>query len=169
MKQYIETGRIVTTHGVRGEVKIQPWSDSPAFLAALRTLYLDDGTPLPVERARAAGSVVLCKFQGVETMDEAERLRGKVVSLDRNDAPLPEGQYFICDLIGLTVRDADTGVVYGRLTDVSETGANDVYHVGCPDGREVLMPAIEPVVLAIDLEAGEMRVRPLRGLFDDAD
>ncbi len=169
MKQYIETGRIVTTHGVRGEVKINPWSDSPAFIAALRTLYLENGTPLAVERARAAGNVVLCKFRGIDTMDEAERLRGKIVFLDRNDAPLPDGQYYICDLIGLTVRDADSGEVYGRLTDVSETGANDVYHIACPDGREVLIPAIESVVLGVDLEAGEMRIRPMRGMFDDAD
>ena len=169
MQQRIETGRIVTTHGVRGEVKIEPWSDSPETLVKLKTLYLADGTAMAVERCRAAGAMVICKFKGYDDMDQANRLRGKVVFLDRSDIKLAPGQYFICDLVGLKVVDADTAEEYGTLCEVSPTGANDVYHIRRPDGRETLIPAIPLVVISTDIENGVMTIRPLEGLMDDAD
>lgn len=168
-KQRIETGKIVTTHGVRGEVKINPWSDSPEFVAKLPALYLEDGSKLEPERMRSAGNVVLAKFKGYEDMDQANRLRGKVVYLDRKDVQLPEGQYFICDLLGLSVEDAESGVCYGTLTEVMSTGANDVYEVTDAQGRTHLMPAIPQVVEKTDLQAGVLLVRPIKGMFDDAD
>jgi 16S rRNA processing protein RimM len=88
-----------------------------------------------------------------------------VLYLDRRDVKLPKGQYFIRDLIGLTVVDADTGEEYGKLTDVSATGANDVYHLDY-HGREVLIPVIPPVVIEVDIDGGVVRIRPLEGLFD---
>ena len=85
--------------------------------------------------------------------------------MDRGDVQLPEGSFFVQDLVGLTVRDADTGECYGTLCEVSQTGANDVYHIE-KEGRITLIPAIKEVVLTIDLAAGEMRIRPLEGLFE---
>lgn len=165
-KQYLECGKIVSVHGLRGEVKVLPWCDGPEALAAFATLYLDRGaTPLGVERARAAKNMTLVKFAGVDTPEAAQALRGKVLYLDRADDTLEEGQYYFQDLMGLTVEDADTGEVYGTLADVSETGANNVYHIAFPDGKVRLIPAIPEVVLSIDLEAGKMYIRPLEGLF----
>lgn len=166
-KQYLECGKIVATHGLRGEVKVLPWCDGPEEFRKFGTLYLDGGrTPMPVEKARPAGGMVLLKLRGVDTPEAAQQLRGRVVWMDRAEDTLREGQYYIQDLIGLSVVDADTGAEYGRLSDVSETaGANDVYHVTFPDGRVQLIPAIPQVVIEVDIDGGKMVIRPLEGLF----
>lgn len=165
-KRFLECGKIVTTHGLRGEVKVLPWCDGPEDLCRFATLYLDKGaTPMQVEKARTAKNMALVKFQGVDSPEAAQALRGKVLYLDRADDDLEEGQYYLQDLFGLTVADADTGAVYGTLSDVSETGANNVYHIAFPDGRVQLIPAIPEVVVSVDLEAGKMFIRPMEGLF----
>lgn len=166
VKAYLEAGQVVGTHGVRGELRVQPWCDSPAVLARLHTLYWDEGGEPVHVRSRVHKNLVLMKMEGVDTVQEASCLRGRVLYLDRRDLKLPDGYYFIQDLIGLKVVDADTGAEYGILTQVSPTGANDVYHVRTPD-REVLIPAIAQVVAETDVERGVMRIRPLKGLFDD--
>ena len=166
-KQYLECGKIVAVHGLRGDVRVQPWCDSPETLTAFATLYLDKGAvPMTVEKARVQKNMVLLKLEGVDTPEAAQALRGKVLYLNREDDILEEGQYYVQDLLGLEVADADTGRVYGILQDVSQTGANDVYHVAFPDGRVELVPAIPQVVVKIDIEAGRMEIRPLEGLFD---
>ena len=146
-KRFLECGKIVATHGLRGEVKVLPWCDGPEALVPIKTFYLDGGnTPKRAERCRIQKNMVLLKLEGEEDT-------------------LEEGQYYIQDLIGLTVEDADTGEVYGTLRDVTETGANDVYHVAFPDGRVQLIPAIPQVIVEIDIDGGKMLIRPLEGLF----
>ena len=165
-KRFLECGKIVATHGLRGEVKVLPWCDGPEALVPIKTFYLDGGnTPKRAERCRIQKNMVLLKLEGVDTPEAAQALRGRVLWLDREEDTLEEGQYYIQDLIGLSVEDADTGERYGILRDVTETGANDVYHVAFPDGRVQLVPAIPQVVLDIDLEGGVMLIRPLEGLF----
>lgn len=165
-KRYLECGKIVATHGLRGEVKVLPWCDGPEALLPFDTLYLDRGaTALAVEKARAAKNMVLVKFRGYDSPEAVQPLRGKVLYLDREEDSLEEGQYYIQDLMGLVVEDAGTGEAYGTLSDVTETGANNVYHITFPDGKVQLIPAIPEVVLSIDLEAGKMYIRPLEGLF----
>lgn len=167
-KRYLECGKIVATHGLRGEVKVLPWCDGPEALLPFDTLYLDRGaTALAVEKARAAKNMVLVKFRGYDSPEAVQPLRGKVLYLDREEDSLEEGQYYIQDLIGLTVVDAGSSQVYGTLQDVTETGANDVYHIAFPDGKVRLIPAIPQVVTGIDIDAGRMEIRPLEGLFDD--
>ena len=107
------------------------------------------------------------KFVGIDKIEQAQPLIGKVLYLDREDAELEEGLYFIQDIIGLTVKDADSGVVYGKITDVYQNGASDVYSIRKPDGTELMFPCIDEVVLRTDIDAGEMIIRPLPGLFDD--
>lgn len=165
-KRFLECGKIVSTHGLRGEVKVLPWCDGPEALLPIKTFYLDKGaTPKKAEKCRVQKNMVLLKLEGVDTPEAAQALRGRVLWLDREEDTLAEGQYYIQDLIGLTVEDADTGEVYGTLQDVSETGANDVYHVAFPDGRVQLVPAIPQVVERIDIDGGRMLIRPLEGLF----
>lgn len=167
-KQYLECGKIVTTHGVRGEVRVQPWCDTPEFLTGLRTLYLDGGKrPVSVVRARAQKNVVILQIEGVDTVEAAVALRNKILYMDRNDAELEEGECFVQDLLGCTVLDADTGADYGKIFDVQATGANDVYCLRAEDGKERYVPVIPQVVLERDLEAGIVKIRPLEGLFDD--
>ena len=168
-KAYLEIGKIVGTHGVRGEVKIQPWCDNAAFLCGFSTLYLDNAgeKPLKAVKLRPHKNVVLGVFEAVDTMDKAEALRGKILYMRRADAHLPAGTNFIQDLIGCKDLDLDTGAEYGELTEViAGTNANDIWSVKTPSGETVLMPAIPEVVLETDVDAGIIRIRPLIGLFD---
>lgn len=167
MKQYLEIGKIVNVHGLRGDVKVVPWCDDPEFLCEFDTLYLGkEYKPMEVTAARLQKNNVLLHLKGVETVEEAEKLRNQVLYMDRDEVELEEGVYFIQDLMGLVVLDADSGESYGKLTDVLQTGANDVYEVRDETGKTVLIPAIPDVVLETDLAAGVMRIRPLEGLFD---
>ena len=167
MKQFLETGKITGTHGLKGEVRVQPWADSPEFLADFEELYLDNGNKkLEITSARVHKNMLIMKIRGVDTIEEADKLRNKVLYMNRDDVELEEGAYFIQDLIGLDVIDDDTGERLGRLDDVSETGANDVYHVKTDDGREVLIPVIPDVVREISPEQGFVRIFKMKGLFD---
>ena len=167
-KQFIEAGKIVGTHGLKGEVRIDPWCDSAAFLCRLKRLYLKDGTEMKVRLARVHKNIAIVQFDGVERVEEADLLRGKVVFLNREDVRLPKGTHFIQDLLGLRVVDADNGTDYGELTDVIKTGANDVYQV-TKEGRDYLVPVIPEVVIEKDIDGGEVRIRPMKGIFDDED
>ena len=168
MKQYLEIGKIVNVHGLRGDMKVVPWCDDPEFLCEFDTLYLGKAQkPVTVTAARLQKGNVLLHLEGVDTVEEAEKLRGHILYMDRDEVELEEGVYFIQDLIGLEVLDADTGASYGKLTDVLQTGANDVYEVRDESGKTVLIPAIPDVVLETDLDAGTMQIRPLEGLFDE--
>lgn len=166
MKQYLEIGKIVSVFGLKGEIKIQPWCDSPDFLCEFDTLFWKSGTPVEVERARVQKNIVIMKIKGCDTVEEAQKLRNRVLYMDRDDVELEEGAYFIQDLIGLRVVDAGSGIEYGLLTDVSETGANDVYHIKSPEGKLFYIPAIPDVVKETNIEDGVMKITPLEGLFD---
>lgn len=168
--RFIETGRIVTTHGLKGEVKIYPWCDAPDVLLEFDELYLQKGQRrLVVEQMRLQKNMVLAKFEGIDTVEEAQKLRNQVVYLDREEIELEEGVYFIQDLLGLRVVDADNGREYGHITDVLQTGANDVYEVKNEQGKTVLIPAIPDVIVKTDLEEEILTIRPLAGLIDDED
>ena len=167
---YLEAGKIVNVHGLRGEVKVMPWCDGPDFLCEFDYLYLDkNGTKeLEVQNARVFKNMVIMKLAGIDTVEEAEKLREKVLYLSREDVELDEDTYFIKDLIGIEVSDADTGRVYGVIKDVFQTGANDVYSI--KDGeKEYLVPAIADVVITTDIQNKKMTIRPLKGLFEDED
>ena len=170
LKKYLETGKIVAVRGLKGEVKVYPWNDDPEELLDFDVLYLNKGkNALQVEDAWVQGTMVIIKFEGIDSIEQAQDLRGKILYLDRDDVELEEGQHFVQDLLGLEVVDADDGHVYGKLTDVTKTGANDVYHITFPDGKIHLIPKIPQVVISVDVEAGRMVIRPLEGLFDDED
>lgn len=169
IKKFLETGKIVGTHGIKGMVRVQPWSDSGEFLTEFKHFYLDGGLKkLDVLKAQPHGNVVIIAFKGVETIEQAEALRNKLIFIDRNDAKLPEGRYFVDDLIGCVVTDADTEEELGSITDVSSTGANDVWHITKRD-KEYLVPVIDEVLVSVDIENEAVVIRPLKGIFDDED
>ena len=147
---YLQTGKIVSTHGVHGEVKLLPWADGPEFLLQFHTLYLDGRT------------CVLLKLEGIDTVEAASALRDKIVSIARADAKLPEGSLFIADLLGLPVYDGET--LLGTLAEVMPTPANDVYVVKSEDGQEHLIPSVPDFVLERNLDEGYIRVRLIEGM-----
>ena len=169
MKKYLEAGKIVGTHGIRGELRVQPWCDSAEAFCRLKRVYLGaDGSGEVKVACRPHKTIALVKMDGVDSIPDAERLRGHVLFLAREDYKLPKGQYFIQDIIGLSVVDADTGETYGQITDVSSTGANDVYHMKMGE-REVLIPAVPSIVRAVDIDDGRVTITPIKGPLDDED
>ncbi len=167
---FLEAGRVVGTHGVRGELRVEPWCDSARFLTGFSEFYWDGGREkVKVVSSRPHKSLLLLRLEGVDTVEAADALRGRVLYLARKDAALPEGRYFVQDILGLSAVDADSGRVYGKVTDVFPTGANDVYQVTDEDGKEYLVPAIRDVVVRVDPDGGVLELRPMRGIFDDAD
>lgn len=168
-KQFLECGKIVTTQGIRGEVRVQPWCDTPNFLLDFETLYLDKGSkPIKIQKSRVQKNVVVLKIEGVETVEQAVLLRNQVLYLKRSDAQLGDDEYFVQDLIGCTVLDVDTGKNYGTIFDAeSAGGANDIYCIENESGKKYYIPVIPQVVLERDIENGIVKIRPLEGLFDD--
>lgn len=167
MQKYLETGKIVSIHGLKGEVKIQPWCDSPEYLCGFKRLYSKTGEHVyEIERIRPQGNMVIAKIKGIDAPEQAQAMRGKVLYIDRKDAKLPKGSYFVADLIGLDVRD-ESGRSFGAVSDVLQTGANDVYEIKSDDGKLYYIPAIPSVVLSTDIEGGIMTIYPMEGLFDE--
>lgn len=165
---FLEVGQIVGTHGVKGEMRVNPWCDSPTFMKNFDTLYYDKKgeKSVKVTGCRPHGNIVLLKLEGVETVEQASAMRGKTLFMKRSDIHLPQGEYFVQELIGCKVFDADTSKEYGVISAVSETGANDVWHIKSGED-EFLIPAIPDVLNTIDVENGIIKIRPLRGIFDD--
>ena len=159
-KKYLEAGRIVNTNGIKGEVKIMPWADSADFLSNFKTLYID-GEPFRLLGGRVHKSFFIARFQGIENINDAMRLKNKIVFIDRDDVTLPEGRFFLQDIIGARVVDED-GNELGRLEDVLELPAGNVYVV--QGGREILIPARPEFVLSTDVDAGIITVRLLEGM-----
>ena len=167
-KRYLETGKIVAVQGLKGEVRVEPWCDSGEFLCEFDTLYFDKGeTPLEITRSRVQKNIVIMKIKGIDTPEQAQNIRNKILYMDREDVELEEGAYFVQDLIGLEVVDNDSGEQYGKLCEVSFTGANDVYHIKDKDGTVRLIPAIPDVVIDTDITNGIMKIHVLEGLFDE--
>lgn len=167
MQKYLEIGKIVSVHGLKGEVKVQPWCDTPAYFCRFKKLYSKDGShEYIIERSREQGNMVLVKIKGTDTVEAAQAMRNKVLYMDRADAKLPKGSYFVADLIGLRVED-DDGNLFGVLSDVLQTGANDVYEIKNENGKMYYIPAIPSVVLSTDIEGGKMIIYPMEGLFDE--
>ena len=109
---------------------------------------------------------MIAKFRGIDTIENAEKLRNSILYINRDDANLPDGAYFIQDLIGCTVFDDNSKQVYGTVSDVTQTGANDVWHIKNGD-NEYLIPVIDDVVKRVDVESGKIYITPLKGIFDD--
>ena len=165
MKQFLEAGQIVSTHGVQGEVKILPWADGPEFLLKFKTFYLG-GKPVAVQSARIHKGCVLAKLEGVDTPEQATLLRGKTVCVDRTGVRLPEGTVFIADLIGCCVLNDDTGEELGTLRDVLTLPSSDVYVIGGA-GKQYMIPAVKEFIRLIDVEAGVVRVHLIEGMATD--
>lgn len=159
--EYLETGEIVNTHGIAGEVKLLAWSDSPEFLLDFKTLYVD-GKPLEVQAARAHKNTLLVRFRGYEDVNAAMALKGKRVSIARKDAKLAPGQFFLADLIGLTVKD-EAGETVGVLKEVLTPSIQNVYVVEGPNGIHMI-PAVPEFVKRVDIDGGEMVVSLIEGM-----
>ena len=165
MEQMLRVGVITSTHGVRGEVKVFPTTDDAKRFKTLKKVILDGREPLElsIEQVKFFKNMVILKFKGYDNINDVETWRQRDLLITRDQAvELKEDEYFITDLIGLTVVNEEEAVL-GRVKDVLETGANDVYVV---ELKELLLPAIKDCILNVDLEGGRMKVHVLDGLMD---
>lgn len=159
-KQYIEAGRIVNTHGIAGEVKIEVWLDSPQFMKRFKTLYSGDDK-LSVTSSRVHKGFLIAKLDGVDDVNAAMVLKGTDVYIDRRDAHLPKGTFFVSDIIGAEVID-EAGSSVGKLVDVMETPASNIYVV--KGEQEHLIPAVPEFILSTDAENGVIKVHLIEGM-----
>jgi len=158
--ELLECGKIVNTHGIRGEVKIVPWADSAEFLCDLPTLYID-GKPVAVRSARPHKGNALVLLEGIDDVNTAMLLKNKVVYLHRDDVELDEDAFFLADVIGLDVVD-ENGVKLGVLDDILSPSLQDVYVV--KGEREIMIPVVPEFILETNTEEGYIKVRLIEGM-----
>lgn len=158
--QFIEAGEIVTTHGVRGEMKVLPWSDGPEFLLDFHRVRIDGCTYI-LEGCRIQKNCNLLKLKGIDTVDDAQAMRGKIVEIFRED--VPDGVIFACELLGMDV--ICDGNDIGVITDVLDYPGNQVYVV--QGEHSYMIPAVKPFVLSTDMENNRMQVRLIEGMRSD--
>ena len=169
MENMLRVGVITSPHGIKGEVKVFPTTDDAKRFKELKKVILDTGKeyiPMEIEHVKFFKNMVILKFRGYDNINEIEKYKSRDLLITRDQAvDLEPDEYFITDLIGLTVV-SDQGAELGILKDVLETGANDVYVVAMKDGKELMLPAIGDCILNVDLEQRRMEVHVLEGLMD---
>ena len=168
MKERLEVGQIVNTFGIKGFVKVYPYVNDISRFDDLKTVYVKlkkQESKLEIEEVKYQKNMVLIKFKGIETVEQAELLRNSYIEIDRSQAiPLEKDEYFIADLLGLDVY-LDTGEKLGILDDIYNTGGSDIYVVKNELGKQFLLPYIDDVVKNIDLENGKITVHIIDGLI----
>ncbi len=165
--RFLECGKIINTHGFRGAVKLESWCDTPGVLAGLPRWYLQTAgemKPLTVRHASVFREFVIAELEGVTDEEAANRLRGRTVYAAREDLPLPQGGYFLVDVIDLPVRHADTGDLIGTVVRVDTRGRNNLFVIRTPAGEE-LLPDVPQFVIRVDVDDA-VWVRPIPGLLD---
>ncbi len=168
MNEYIECGTVSTTHGINGAVKVRSLCNTPDDLASLTTLYLPKlgvYRKLEVKEASIYKDTVIFSFEGIDSIDRASALKGKMLYALREDFELEDGEYFIADIIGLEVKDANNGKVYGKVSGINTNTPQMLYEVETEFGTK-LLPAVDAFIKEIDLESG-IYVTPVAGLLED--
>ena len=159
-QQYLEAGQIVNTHGIRGEVRIVPWADDALFLKRFKTFYIDN-KPVRVLSSRVHKDMLIAQLEGITDINAAMPLKNKVIKIDRSDARLPKGSFFIQDILGASVVD-EQGNEIGKLTDVMDVPRGQIYEV--KGETDHLIPAVPEFILNVDADAGIITVRLIEGM-----
>jgi len=163
MQDKFEVGKIVNTFGIKGEVKVALYTEDISNFKNNSKVYVND-KEMQVENSRLQKNMLILKLKGIDNMNDAENLRGSIITIDRSQKELPKGTYYIADLIGLDVY-TEEGNLLGKVTDIYNTGANDIYTVKTQDGKEVLLPAIKDVIKQVDIQNQKIIVHILKGLI----
>ncbi len=168
MKQFLEIGKLNSTHGIKGELKMMLWCDGIDYLKQFKVLYLDNKgeRPLIISWVRAQKNLAVIKFEGIDSIEKAEEIKGRIVYGNRNDVSIDENSNYIADLIGCRIVDIDTEEEYGEVTDVVNYGSCDIYDVKS-NKKHTLIPAIPDIVKEIDVDHQLIRIKKMKGLFDE--
>jgi len=167
MEKYLEAGKFINTHGVRGELKMDAWCDSLSDYLHVPAFYLnkDENSALKIEKIRVFGKFLLVKIEGIDDMDAALRFKNKTVYVDRADLKLAEGAVFLADIIGLDAINDNTGEVFGKISDITDKGSGNLYEISLTNGGKCLVPAVDFFIKKIDLEKG-VYINVIEGLCD---
>lgn len=168
-KKYIEIGKVVTTHGLDGFLKVDGWCDDLVVFDELNEIYLDPSgrKNFTIEEVKFVKNFVLIKFKGVEDLEEARKYKGKIIYVKRENLKLENGAILIQDLIGVEVYDYfEQNINYGRIKEVIKTAANDVYVISDVNGKERLIPVIDDVIKKREIEKNKIYINVIEGLFD---
>ncbi len=169
MEKLLQVGVISSTHGVRGEVKVFPTTDQVQRFKKLKEVILDTGSEqkvLKIESVKFFKQFAILKFEHYDNINDIEKYKRKSLYVTRENAvKLQKDEYFIADLIGMSAVSDDDEALKGTLTDVIETGANDVYVIALEDGRELLLPAIKECILKVDVEGEQLTFHLMEGLL----
>ena len=165
MENLLEIGQIVNTHGLRGDVKVMPWCDDPEIFHELAYVLID-GEEYEIQKSSLHKNAVLLKLKGIDHINDAENYRNKVLTIPREElGKLPEGTYYICDLLGCSVETVN-GRNLGKICDIIKTGSNDVYVVEDITKKQVLIPVIDEVIKSVSIDEKRIVIEPLKGLID---
>ena len=170
MQKYLEVGQIVSTHGIAGEMKVYPWADSATALVELKKVFWDpDGkNAVRVVSARTHKNMLLLKLEGVDSIESARRFIQRTIYADRDEVIMENGSFFVVDLIGLEAVNSTDGSHIGVLSDVTNTGVQDIYHIKLDSGEVRMVPAVPFFVKEVDLDKGLVKIEPIKGLLEDA-
>ena len=166
-KKYIECGKIINTHGCKGGLKVEPWCNSPEDFIALKKIYVKNKNEFlqyTAAKASAFKQFVILELKEIDDMDKAIALKNVTLYADREDFTLEDGEYFITDIIGLDVIDSDNGKVYGKVKEIINRGASDIYVIDTPNG-ERMIPAVDEFIVNVDIQKG-VTVKTIEGLLD---
>ncbi len=168
MEEYLEIGQIVNTFGIKGQVKVVPFTDDITQFDTLKQIYIEKRKNLElfkIEKTNYHKNMIILKLKGIDTPEQAESLRNCYIKINRKDArKLPEGTYFIVDLIGLDVY-TDEEKFLGTLEDIYNAGSSDIYVVRTSEGKQILLPAIKDVIKKVDIENKKVIVHIIEGLI----
>ena len=167
--EFLECGKVINKRGIGGELKVDCYCDSPASVSGAKIIYTDilGKTSFDVVSIKEYKGFLYIKLKGIDTAEAADLMRNKTLFVSRNDVQIEEGKKFIADLIGLNVIDKVTGKVYGKIEDVVNFGASDIYVIS--DGRQqYMLPAVEGVIAETNLES-HILINPIPGIFDEAE
>ncbi len=168
MKKFLEVGKINNTHGIKGEMKLELWCDDIDFLKQLEVLYFDAEGKAPVKliSARKQKNHAVIKLEGIDSVEKAQLLKGRVLYCNRDDTEIAEGSNYIADIIGCYVVDIDTDEEYGQVKDVLNYGSCDIYDVESR-GRHYLVPVTPDIICEINTQFQVIKIKRMKGLFDE--
>ena len=168
-KEFLECGKIVGAHGVKGLAKVESWCDSPKILAAQKRVFLaeKDGSykEVRVESASVSKDIVLMSLSGLCDREQVQGMKNTVLYLKREDIPLARGAVLLADIIGLKVIDVDSGEIYGTVKDITDAPRSRIFVIECEGGREVLIPEVKEFIKEIDVDRGVF-IHTIPGFFD---
>lgn len=168
-KQFLEVGKVLRVHGLNGALKVQHWCDSSSVFKNFRHVFLNSegSSKIKINTISLETNFVILKFFGINSIEQAATFVGKILFADRSSFKLPSNRSFIQDLIGASVVDhLNSNLCYGKLTDVLNFGANDIYKIKNANGKEFLIPAIDEIIIKKDLNKNLVFIKPMKGLFD---